>query len=201
MTKINTREKLLRSAVDLFYKKGYADASIRQIGAKAGITTSLVYYYFKNKEEVLFEILHNVSKQLLGALLEVEQRISDPVECLREMMVVHTAIELHKNKKESKILIEESYWVRGKNKNVIKRMQRDIYDLYMKKLKELERENLLSEIDLTVLNFSIFGMINWFFRWYREGGRLSKEEVADNIWRLVFHGMLKSRPGDTVHNA
>jgi hypothetical protein len=44
------------------------------------------------------------------------------------------------------------------------------------------------------LNFSIFGIVFWFFRWYKEGGRLSEEEVADNIWKLVFHGMLKANP-------
>jgi AcrR family transcriptional regulator len=200
MPKINTREKLLRSAVDLFYKKGYADTSIRQIGAKAGITTSLVYHHFKNKEDMLFEILQNISKQLFGALEEVEQKISDPMECLREMIVVHTAIELDRNKKASKILIEEIYWIRGKKKRIITKKQREIYDLYMQKLEELKKKDLLGDIDLTVLNFSIFGIINWFFRWYRDGGRLSKEEVADNIWKLVFHGMLKPKPCDTVHS-
>jgi len=199
MATINTREKLLRSAIELFYKKGYADTSIRQIGAKAGITTSLVYHYFKNKEDVLFEILHDISMQLSGALMDVEERFSDPVKCLREMIVVHTAIELDNNKKESKILVEESYWIRGKNKRIILRKQREIYDLYMRKLKELNDKELLRDIDLTVLNFSIFGIINWFFRWYREGGRLSKEEVADNIWKLVFHGMLKPGSGETAH--
>jgi len=113
------------------------------------------------------------------------------MECLREMIVVHTAIELDRNKKTSKILIEEIYWIRGKKKRIITEKQREIYDLYMQKLEELKEKDLLGDIDLTVLNFSIFGIINWFFRWYREGGRLSKEEVADNIWKLVFHGMLK----------
>ena len=201
MPKINTREKLLRSAIDLFYKKGYADTSIRQIGAKAGITTSLVYHHFENKEDMLFEILQNISKRLFGALKEVEQGISDPMECLREMIVVHTAIELDRNKKTSKILIEEIYWIRGKKKRIITEKQREIYDLYMQKLEELKEKDLLGDIDLTVLNFSIFGIINWFFRWYREGGRLSKEEVADNIWKLVFHGMLKPRPGNTAYDA
>jgi AcrR family transcriptional regulator len=201
MPRTNTREKLLRSAVDLFYKKGYADTSIRQIGAKAGITTSLVYHYFKNKEDMLFEILQNISKQLCAALKEVEERTTDPMECLREMIVVHTAIELDRNKKASKILVEEVYWIRGKKKKIITEKQREIYDLYMQKLEELQEKDLLGDVDLTVLNFSIFGIINWFFRWYREGGRLSKEEVADNIWKIVFHGMLKPRPCDMVSDA
>ena len=194
MPKITTREKLLRSAINLFYEKGYADTSIRQIGAKAGITNSLVYHYFKNKEEMLFEIVSNASQGLLDALLEIERNTPDPLECLRKMLVTHTALISIKTKKESKILSAENYWIRGKNRKIIKRQQREIYDVYMGQCKKLKQMGLINEVDLTVLNFSIFGVINWFFRWYREGGRLTKKEVAENIWKFVFHGILKSEP-------
>lgn len=192
--KVDTKENLLRAATDLFYRKGYADTSIREIGSKAGISTSLVYHYFNNKQEMLFEIVNKVAQDLLKTLNEINKNIPDPVECLREMLVAQTAIMSTKLKKESKIMFDEYYWVGGKYKEMLKKTQREVYDIYREKFRVIKKMGLLNEIDLTVLNFSIFGIIFWFFRWYKVGGRLTEKEVADNIWKFVFYGMLKSKP-------
>ena len=121
--------------------------------------------HFKNKEEMLFEICRKAVDDLIETLHAVEKDSHDPAECLRKMLVAQTAIMITKRKKESKILFEEHYWIRGEKKKLISKTQREVYDLYMKKCKELERKGLLNDIDLTVLNFSIFGIVFWFFRW------------------------------------
>lgn len=190
----DTREVLLRTAVNLFYQKGYSDTSIREIGAKAGISNSLLYHYFKNKEEILFEIVRIASEDLIQILREAQERVPDPVECLREMLTAHIVLFSLKRKKESKIVVSDHYWLRGKRIEYVRNKQREIYDMYMEKLKELKKRGLLNDVDLRVLNFSIFGMINWFFRWYKEGGPLPKEDVAENIVEFIFHGIIEERP-------
>lgn len=194
MGKKITREILLRSAANLFYQKGYGDTSIREIGAKSGVSNSIIYHYFKDKEDMLFEIIKTASDDLIQTLREIDKRVSDPVECLREMLTSHTVLFSIKRKKESKALVVDLYWLRGKRLEEVRNIQREVYTLYMKKLEEIKARGLLEDIDLAVLNFSIFGVINGFFRWYKEGGRLSKEEVARDIVRFVFHGMLSAKP-------
>lgn len=186
----NTREILLKNAINLFSQKGYSNTSIREIGKKAGISSSIIYHYFKNKEEMLFEIVHSSTKDLIRSLRETEERISDPVECLREMLTEQTVIFSLKRKKEGKILAIDSYQLRGKRGDINRKMQREIYDLYKEKIMEIKEKGLLKKIDLTVLAFSIFGIINSFHNWYKDSGRLSKEEVTENMEKLLFHGIL-----------
>jgi TetR/AcrR family transcriptional regulator, cholesterol catabolism regulator len=188
----NTQEQLLRAATDLFYRKGYSDTSIREIGVKAGVSNSLLYHYFKDKEEMLFQIIAANSQGLLETLEEIDRKVPEPMERLREMLVQHTIFYGLKNKRESKIVVEDNYWLKGKRKETVKRYQRKIYAIYMNTLKELAQTNRMNDVDLTVLNFSIFGIINWFFRWYKDGGKLSPEAIADNILRLIFHGIIKT---------
>jgi len=184
----NTRELLLKSATNLFYKKSYSTTSIREIGAKTGISSSIIYHYFKNKEEMLFEIARYATEGLIQSLHETERNISDPVECLREMLKLQTL----KRNKEGKILLLESYQLGGKRFDIIRKMQYEIYEIYKKKVKEIEDKGLLREdIDLTILTFSIFGIINSIHGWYKGSGRLSKEEVVDNIERFLLNGILK----------
>ena len=187
----NTRQLLLNAAINLFSQKGYWNTSIRNIGAKAGVSNSIVYFYFKNKEELLFEILMTASQELLEILQEIDQRVSNPIECLRELLMAHIVLFSLKRKKESRIMAFDRYWLRGKRHELIVKAQRDIYDIYMRKLKDMAAMGLIADIDLTVLNFSIFAIINGFYDWYRDRGRLAHEEVGQDIVKLVLNAMLK----------
>jgi len=187
----NTREVLLKNATDLFYQKGYADTSIRDIGLKVGISSSIIYHYFKNKEEILFTIIFNESQDLIKSLLEIEGRISDPVECLREMLKEQSIIYSLKGKKVAKILLD-THQLRGKRRDIIRNLQRDIYDIYKRVIKKIKDKGLLrDEINQTVLTFSIFGIINSFHLWYKKSGRLSEEEVAQDMVKIVLNAIIK----------
>ncbi len=53
----STEERLLASALKLFASKGYAATSIREIIKDAGVTRPVVYYYFKNKEDLFCHLV------------------------------------------------------------------------------------------------------------------------------------------------
>ena len=185
----DTRAILLNAATNLFFQKGYPNTTIREIGLKAKISNSIIYHYFKNKEEMLFEIIQAASQDLVNALVDIQQRVKDPIECLKEMLTTHMVVWCLKRKKEVKIVVADDYFLTGKHREENLKIQRDIYSLYMLKLEELRSMGYLRPVDLKVLAFTLFGIVNWFFRWYRDGGSLSKEEVAQNVITIVFDGI------------
>ena len=193
MASKDTRRILLNAATNLFYQKGYPNTTIREIGQKAGISNSIIYHYFKNKEEMLSEIIQVASKDLINALVEIQQKVEDPMECLKEMLTTHMVVWCLKRKKEVKIVVADDHFLTGKRREANRSIQRRIYRLYIYKLEELSRNRLRKDIDQKVLAFTIFGAINSFFRWYRDGGPLSKEEVAQNVISIVFNGILNNR--------
>ncbi len=192
-TEKNTRDLLLEAAVDLFSQKGYLDTSIRDIANKVGITSSIIYHYFDDKEEMLFEIIRSTTEDLMKSLRLIEKKVEDPEECLREMLRAHI-VDFHINrKKESKIVITDTHLLRDKYHKIMVKMQREIFDMYMKKLLELSKQGRLREdIDLLVMNFSIFGTVNSFYQWYREEGRLTREEVAQNMITFLLHAITRT---------
>jgi len=187
----NTQEILLQVAIELFYRKGYSDTSIREVGAKAGVSNSLLYHYFKDKEEMLFQIISATSQDLLATLQEVDERVSEPLAGLREKLVQHMVLYGMRRRRESKIVVEENYWLTGKRRETVREYQRQIYEIYMKNLKALATEGVIKNLDLTVVAFSLFGVINWFFRWYREKKPLQPEKIADDTLEMLFYGILK----------
>lgn len=64
-----TRDELVRTATDEFFARGYSGASLRQICARAGVTTGALYFFFKNKQDLLKSViapLSNAAMELLG---------------------------------------------------------------------------------------------------------------------------------------
>lgn len=49
---LETKNKIIRSARELFYEKGYCSTSTREISEKAGTNLGLLKYYFKGKNEI-----------------------------------------------------------------------------------------------------------------------------------------------------
>lgn len=62
MSKQDKRKQLIDAAYKVFVKKGYVNATIKDIANEAGMTSGLVHYYFKNKEELLFSVQDEVQK-------------------------------------------------------------------------------------------------------------------------------------------
>jgi len=81
---MNTKERILYEAERLFAAKGYTGTGIGEIARKVGITKSVIYYHFKNKEAILDSIFKRYSEVLKGVkeslgveMLSSRSRIKD----------------------------------------------------------------------------------------------------------------------------
>lgn len=50
------KEKIIESAIKIFSKYGYSNASIRMIAEEAGVSKALIFWYFNNKDELIVEV-------------------------------------------------------------------------------------------------------------------------------------------------
>jgi len=63
-----SRERLLAAATELFSRKGYSGTTTREIVAVAGVTKPVLYYYFRNKEGLYLDLMHNVTNKFEAML-------------------------------------------------------------------------------------------------------------------------------------
>lgn len=188
--KSNTKELILDKSIDLFYEQGFASASIREIVKAVGITNATVYIHFKDKYEILYVIINEIGNTVLDLLQSIVKDIDDPAECLRRMICAQVCL-IKEKRKDIKIYIEEQYQLPKTLKRKVLKQHRAIYDIYYDKISEIKDEDLLNDIDPSVMTFSIFALINWTYRWFNEKGPLSIEEIARDIDKIVFSGIFK----------
>lgn len=92
--KIDTQEKIINSATELFLEKGYDRTSVREIASKAKINISLMNYYFRSKE-ILFETIINLLigklsgslREILDSDLELNEKITQYVNKYIDMLI------------------------------------------------------------------------------------------------------------------
>src|SRR5436309_13255256 len=92
------RVRVLQAAAGAFRKLGYHGATVEQIAAALRMKKGNLYYYFRNKEDILFACHQYSLDRLLELLEEVERSTVPPEEKLRALIVsfVHTILdELH----------------------------------------------------------------------------------------------------------
>ena len=72
----NTRKRIMEGALDLFIEKGFSNTSLTEIAHSLGITKGVVYWHFKNKEDIL---LHIVKRHCEAKIQEAVNALSDPM--------------------------------------------------------------------------------------------------------------------------
>lgn len=59
-----TRRRILESALDLFREKGFAETTMREIAAAAGMATGAAYYYFASKEAIVLAFYELAAEEM-----------------------------------------------------------------------------------------------------------------------------------------
>jgi len=175
----STRVEILKSAAIAFRRLGYHGATVEQIAAALKMKKGNLYYYYRNKEEILLACHQYSLDRLLALLEEVERSDAAPDEKLHRLIVsfVHTILdELH----GTALFLDLEALTSAHRKQVIAR--RDQFDHGMRRVIENGvRSGVFGKIDAKLLSFAILGAVNWIPRWYQPDGPASSQDIADRF--------------------
>jgi AcrR family transcriptional regulator len=186
----STRVEILKSAAAAFRRLGYHGATVEQIAAALHMKKGNLYYYFRNKEEILFACHQYSLERLLALLNEVELGGLPPDEKIRRLIVafVHTILdELH----GTALFLDLEAMSPAHLKTIVS--GRDRFDHGMRKvLEEGIRSGVFAQADAKLLSFAILGAVNWIPRWYSPEGPASSQEIADRFADYLLAGLRRA---------
>jgi AcrR family transcriptional regulator len=186
----STRVEILKSAAIAFRRLGYHGATVEQIAAALKMKKGNLYYYYRNKEEILLACHQYSLDRLLALLEEVEAGDGAPDEKLHRLIVsfVHTILdELH----GTALFLDLEALTSAHRKQVIAR--RDQFDHGMRRVIENGvRAGVFGNIDAKLLSFAILGAVNWIPRWYQPDGPASSQDIADRFADYLVGGLRRT---------
>lgn len=87
--KAERRTEIIDAATRLMARNGFRGVRLDDIGAAVGVSGPAMYRHFSSKEDLLLEMLTDISERLLAAGYEVMESTDDPEECLDGLIAVH----------------------------------------------------------------------------------------------------------------
>ena len=83
---VDRRAQLIEATIDVVYRDGLSRLTLAKVAQQAGLSTSIVNFYFKSKEQLLLETLNAVSQEYEAAVDQAFARSPDPTRTLRALV-------------------------------------------------------------------------------------------------------------------
>ncbi len=184
-----TRVDILKSAAKAFRKLGYHGATVEQIAAALHMKKGNLYYYFKNKEEILFACHQYSLDGLIRLLDDVEAGDLPPDQKLRRLIAafVHLILdELH----GTALFLDLEALSPAHLKAVI--VRRDRFDRGIRQVLENGMaQGVFARNDPKLLTFALMGAVNWIPRWFKAEGPASSQQIADTFADFFISGLTR----------
>jgi AcrR family transcriptional regulator len=193
------QQKILLEAANLFLIKGYERTTIEDITNAVGINKAMLYYYFPDKQNVLFEIIISSIQQMLRQSKAIERLKISPKKKL-ELLIQKHLMRFADLKSVPAISHAE---MRNLSPRLLKRCiaSRDRYEgIFRNVIREGIEASEFRNIDINLSTACVLGLLNSVTLWYRSDGRYSMEDISARIIDILDSGIVARDPGsDTPH--
>lgn len=193
------KQKILEAAAKIFSRKGYAEATLAEIGKEAGTHAGSLYYYFDSKEALVEEVLnigtHGVSRLVTKAVAELPPETSH-IERIRVAFRIHVTQMLLKDD------FIVAYW------KIVDQVPPEIRERHLNAPREYGRflQSLIDDaqqageirVDINghILRLMMVGSSIYALDWFNPRGELSSVEIADTLIDMFFNGAVPRIPAD-----
>ncbi len=183
------RNNILRAATQVFAQNGYEKASMRMIAKAANVSLAGLYHYFERKEQLLFVMQFRVFGSLLSGLQERLMGIQDPRERLCTMIRAHVTY-FAENMAELKVCSHELDSLEGESYERAREIRVAYYNITRDIVASLIKSDPPAyPPDMHVATMSLFGTLNWLYRWWDPNGPTSPRSVATQITNQFLTGI------------
>jgi AcrR family transcriptional regulator len=191
---ISRRDQLLAIAAGLFAQRGFKNTTVRDIADAAGILSGSLYHHFDSKESMVDEILSSFQDELfatydriLASDLDAREKVEAVVRASFDAIDQHhDEVAIFQNDATYLMAFERFGYLR--EHNVRFRV------MWVDLLREgVARAALRADVDVDLVFRFIRDTVWVAVRWYRPGGELSAEQIADQYLSILLDGIATRR--------
>jgi len=180
------RLSILHRSAQLFADSGYVGTSMNAIADACGVSKALLYHYYPDKEAILFDILSSHLEKLVAAVQKAEEETANPATRLRT--IISTLLERYRHADaEHQVQIASLKLLPKEKQEPLLAKERLLVDILADAL-AAARPSVSHRRILKPLTMTVFGMLNWHYLWFRDGGSMTRAEYADFVTSLVLAG-------------
>ncbi|TET81741.1 MAG: TetR/AcrR family transcriptional regulator [Anaerolineales bacterium] len=190
------KSDILQAAAQIFRRKGYHAASMQDIADAVHLQKASLYHHVTGKQDILLAILDKALDLLIDDLQHVVDSDLTPEEKIRRAMQIYIERLTEDTSLAAVLLLE--YRSLEPDLRVRHIERRDRYDhLWRGLIREGVEANLFRPVDEAVATFALLGVQNWMITWFRQDGRFTARQLADQFCDLFINGLRVREEADS----
>jgi AcrR family transcriptional regulator len=171
-------DSILETSARLFFERGYGSVSIRDIGAAAGVSSSTLYHYFADKQEILYAITERYSREFTAAMREVADRPARPVDRLHALVAAQVRFQ-HARRHH---LLQSAHFrvaLNDEQRARVLAQWRQYRELVIGTIEDGVADGSLRTGDPRLAATMILDMVDGIRQWFSESGSHTVDALAD----------------------
>ncbi|MHB1420061.1 MAG: TetR/AcrR family transcriptional regulator [Bacillota bacterium] len=191
---IDREKEIIDAAAELFREKGYERTRLQDIGEKVGLLRGSLYYYIKNKEELLWKVVEPstlITVEELKAVLNSDMTTGDKIkQAIKQLIHLYHEYYPH----VFVFMGEKLSGLSQEYVDAVYRVSKEFKTLWLELINQGKKEGQIREdLDSEIIFQGMFGMCFYMHRWYEIDGRLSSEEIGRVFSTILWEGMKENK--------
>ena len=179
------RDALMARAAEVFAAQGYERTSMNQLAEACGVSKALLYHYHPSKEALLFDIVHGHISDLVAAMEEAGEGATPDA---RLRALIAALLEAYRDSDaEHKLQLEALGALPEAKQEEIRALERRLVARMSEAVRAVHPDLPAAQAKPAVM--SLFGMLNWFYMWFREDGPVTREAYAEMVGTIFLDGV------------
>jgi AcrR family transcriptional regulator len=183
--------EILTYATEVFCKKGYEGASMRDLSRESGMSLAGLYYYFESKERLLYLIQKHTFATIVQRLKSRLEGVIDAEERVRIFILNHLEYFLA-NQAAMKVLSHEDEVLKNGFGAEVATIKREYYRICVGLLDDLKRERG-GQCSTRLAVLSLFGMMNWIYTWHNPRVDADAASIANEMGNIFLRGVMTAK--------
>ena len=186
----SVKSRLLAEGAALFRERGFGVTTTREISAALGINKASLYYHVPSKEGLLHDICMESLRRTKLALVEALSAAPGDVEAIDTLIHAHvvsmlTDLEMHAT------MLLEMRCLSGEYYENVKASRDEYEEMVLSVVTAAQKSGVLRK-DVTPkrLTMGLLNLLNWTLAWWKPGGDLTPDQLADVLSDLYLNGSL-----------
>jgi len=189
---IDKSEEISKASLKLFSERGYLKTSMSDVASAIGLTKGGLYHHVEKKEHLLFLIHNEMADAFLNQFEETYKSAKDPVDKLSDWVEAHLKLMANYGPNVKIFFTELKHLEKAPGFDmIIKKRDRIFFMLHDIITEGVKLKIFREDQDPFLTAMLVNGMINWFFYWYRNDGRLSLDKIVNMVQSFVLNGVKK----------
>lgn len=184
------KEDILKSAIQVIAEKGYHATTMEDIAAKLLMTKGSVYYYFKDKQDLLYQSYKMLLEQSNETIEEIQQKNISVNQKLENAMIAHIEF-LITERSGFESGMKPEHFFEGEQLDIILELRSKYANSFDQIIEEGIESKVFSEVDVKVVRNIILGAMNWVIQWFSPEGKKGKEDIAQLISNYLMRILQK----------